>query len=99
MPQVQKAQEHPDHPEGGRQYGKFQIDIYTDGLLKNALPIVTTDPNKLEAQAKEHLGITSYHYVAGGAGERATMVSYTVRYNNVMVYKADLFAGCQSSRI
>ena len=78
MPQVQAVQEHPDHPKGGRQYGKFQTDIYSDGLLKNALPIVTTDPNKLEAQAKEHLGVTSYNYVAGGAGERATMVGHTV---------------------
>ena len=78
MPQVQGIQEHPEHPTGGRKYGKFQTDIYTDGLLKNAVPIVTTDPNKLEAQAKEHLGVTSYNYLAGGAGERATMVSHAL---------------------
>lgn len=44
-----------------------------NGLLKNILPTVTTDPNKLEEQAKKALGARSYNYVAGGAGERATM--------------------------
>ena len=44
-----------------------------DGLKKNKLPSVTTDPNKLEEQARHHLGARSYNYVAGGAGERATM--------------------------
>lgn len=34
---------------------------------------MTTNPNKLEEQAKEYLGITSFNYVAGGAGEKATM--------------------------
>ena len=35
--------------------------------------MVTVDPNKLEEQAKAHLGIQSFNYVAGGAGEGATM--------------------------
>lgn len=34
---------------------------------------MTTDPNKLENQAKEHLGVRAFNYVAGGAGEKATM--------------------------
>jgi isopentenyl diphosphate isomerase/L-lactate dehydrogenase-like FMN-dependent dehydrogenase len=42
-------------------------------MLNNIFPAVTTDPNKLEAQAKEALPRKSYNYVAGGAGERATM--------------------------
>jgi len=75
MPQIQYPQDHPEAEDGGRQYGKFQNEIYYDGLLKNTLPTVTTDPNKLEAQAQEHLGVTSFNYVAGGAGEKATMVS------------------------
>ena len=37
------------------------------------MPTVTTDPNKLEEQAKIHLGARSFNYVAGGAGEKATM--------------------------
>ena len=75
MPQIQHPKDYPEAEKGGRQYGKFQNEIYYDGIVKNAMPTVTTDPNKLEAQAKEHLGVTSYNYVAGGAGEKATMVS------------------------
>ncbi len=48
-------------------------EIYRDGLLNNRLPTVTTDPNKLEDQARTHLGARSFNYVAGGAGEKATM--------------------------
>lgn len=53
---IPKVQKHPDLPEGGRKYGAFQTEIYTDGLLKNRLPTVTTDPNKIGQQAREHLG-------------------------------------------
>ncbi|KAL8949607.1 MAG: hypothetical protein Q9222_004292 [Ikaeria aurantiellina] len=70
MPRVQ---EHPERPEGGRKYGAFQTEIYANGILNNKLPIVTTDPNKLEEQAKRYLGERSFNYVAGGAGEKATM--------------------------
>ena len=42
-------------------------------MLHNIMPTVTTNPNKLEDQAKEVLPRKSYNYVAGGAGERATM--------------------------
>ncbi|KAI4115184.1 MAG: hypothetical protein LQ345_004164 [Seirophora villosa] len=70
MPRVQ---EHPEHPEGGRKYGGHQMEIYRDGILHNRLPTVTCDPNKLEEQAKKFLGARSFNYVAGGAGERATM--------------------------
>lgn len=56
-----------------RKYGAFQNQIYQDGMYYNHLPKITTDPNKLEAQAKEHLKLPAYNYVAGGAGERATM--------------------------
>ncbi|KAL8655089.1 MAG: hypothetical protein Q9210_001110 [Variospora velana] len=70
MPRVQ---EHPEHPEGGRKYGAHQMEIYRDGILHNRLPTVTCDSNKLEAQAKKFLGARSFNYVAGGAGERATM--------------------------
>lgn len=44
-----------------------------DGMFMQRLPIVTTDPNKLEAHAKSILKPTAFNYVAGGAGERATM--------------------------
>lgn len=42
-------------------------------MLHQRLPLVTTDPNKLEEQAKSILKPTAYNYVAGGAGERATI--------------------------
>ena len=42
-------------------------------MLKNRSPSMTTDPNQLEAQAKKHLGVKSFNYVSGGAGEKATM--------------------------
>lgn len=69
MPGVQD----PPDAEAPRKYGAYQSEIYTNGLLRNILPTVTTDPNKLEEQAKKALGSKSYNYVAGGAGERATM--------------------------
>lgn len=42
-------------------------------MFENRLQPVTTDPNKLEAQAESILKSTAFNYVAGGAGERATM--------------------------
>jgi lactate 2-monooxygenase len=42
-------------------------------MFKQRLPIVTSDPNKLENHAKSVLKPTAFNYVAGGAGERATM--------------------------
>ncbi|KAK5148538.1 hypothetical protein LTR04_000619 [Oleoguttula sp. CCFEE 6159] len=60
------------HPKA-RNYGAYQSEIYAHGMFNNILPTVTMDPNKLEEQAKKNLGSRSYNYVAGGAGERATM--------------------------
>jgi isopentenyl diphosphate isomerase/L-lactate dehydrogenase-like FMN-dependent dehydrogenase len=42
-------------------------------MFKQRLPIVTTNPNNLEDHAKSILKPTAFNYVAGGAGERATM--------------------------
>lgn len=41
--------------------------------MQGLRPQVTTDFNKLENQAKQKMSETAYSYVAGGAGERATM--------------------------
>lgn len=60
------------HPKA-RNYGAFQSEIYSKGMFHGILPSVTTDPNKLEAQAAKVMSSRSYAYVAGGAGERATM--------------------------
>jgi len=56
-------------------YGSYQTEIYGKGALMGILPGVTTDPRQLEEQARESLGIRSFNYVAGGAGEKATMDS------------------------
>ncbi|GAT18743.1 oxidoreductase [Aspergillus luchuensis] len=56
-------------------YGDYQTEIYGRGALTGVLPNVTTDPRLLEAQAKKALGERSFNYVAGGAGEKATMDS------------------------
>ncbi|RAL63239.1 hypothetical protein DID88_004317 [Monilinia fructigena] len=56
-----------------RKYGAFQNEIYREGMFANNTPAVTTNPNKLEEQARSKLSATSYNYVAGGAGEGATM--------------------------
>lgn len=42
-------------------------------MYDNVVPTVTTNPNKLEEQAKEAMNRRSYNYVGGGAGEGATM--------------------------
>lgn len=56
-------------------------------MLKNKLPIVTTDPNRLEEQAKKYLGARSFNYVAGGAGEKATMDANRLAFRQ---WKAEL---------
>jgi lactate 2-monooxygenase len=58
---------------GNRKYGAFQNEIYYAGMMHGILPFVTTDPNKLEEQARSKLTPRAFNYVAGGAGERATM--------------------------
>ncbi|KAL9602025.1 MAG: hypothetical protein Q9219_002134 [cf. Caloplaca sp. 3 TL-2023] len=92
MPRVQ---EHPEHPEGGRKYGAFQTEIYKNGILNNKLPTVTTDPNKLEQQARHHLGARSFNYVSGGAGERATMDANRLAFRQwkVGIFSAPFRAG------
>lgn len=44
-------------------------------MFENVLPHITTDPNKLEQQARTTMPSRSFAYVSGGAGERATMDS------------------------
>lgn len=65
-----------------------------DGFLNNKKPTVTTDPNKLQAQARKHLGDRSYDYVAGGAGEKATMDANRLAFRQ---WKVCCFRLCSSS--
>ncbi|KAK0666240.1 FMN-dependent dehydrogenase-domain-containing protein [Cercophora samala] len=54
-------------------YGQYQIDLYFQALTAGKKPITTTDPNKLEQQAREAMSPQGFNYVFGGAGEQATM--------------------------
>ncbi|KAK4180412.1 FMN-dependent dehydrogenase [Triangularia setosa] len=54
-------------------YGQYQIDLYFQALTTGKKPITTTDPNKLEQQAREAMSPQGFNYVFGGAGEQATM--------------------------
>lgn len=66
--------ESPKKNEGeGKKYGAFQNEIYFQGMFLNKQVTVTTDPNKLEAQAKAAMNDKAYCYIGGGAGERATI--------------------------
>ena len=62
-----------DPPRFSRNYGAYQISIYAAGIQHNQLPAVTCDFSALEEQAKKCLNERAFKYVAGGAGERATM--------------------------
>lgn len=42
-------------------------------MMHGIRPTITKDPNKLEAEAKANMSASSYAYVAGAAGERATL--------------------------
>ena len=59
--------------EGRQGYGAFQNNIYREGYLHSRIPLVTTSPTNLEAQAKRHLGDGAFNYVAGGAGDNSRM--------------------------
>lgn len=56
-------------------YGAYQDEIYRVGLVQGRLPVVTTNPNRLEAQFKSALPSGPYNFISGGAGEGATMVA------------------------
>ena len=70
MASISEVQDPGSH---AKKYGAYQNEVYRAGMFRNIMPTVTKDPNKLEAQAKSTMPSKSYAYIAGGAGERATM--------------------------
>ena len=54
-------------------FGKYQNEIYFKGMFHDSRPTVTCNPNKLEEQARAVMKDTAFTYIAGGAGEKATM--------------------------
>lgn len=67
-------------------YGAYQTEIYGKGAMMGLLPNVTTDPRRLEEQAEKALGARSFNYVAGGAGEKATMDSNRLAFRQWKLY-------------
>lgn len=59
--------------DGNLPYSSYAVSIYQNGIIAGQLPVVTTDPNGLEAQAKATMDRDSFGYVFGGAGEMSTM--------------------------
>ena len=67
-------------PDGhlSSRHGPWHVSIFSlthpcADLALQSRPQVTTDPNKLEEQAKAKMSELAYSFVGGGAGERATM--------------------------
>ncbi|CAN8099501.1 unnamed protein product [Discula destructiva] len=54
-------------------YRNYQVELYKNGALLDEPPVVTTNPNKLEQQAREAMPSGPFGYIYGGAGEGATM--------------------------
>ncbi|TEA15084.1 putative lactate 2-monooxygenase [Colletotrichum sidae] len=67
------ADSEDDGPSGRPVYSSYAVSIYQNGIMTGQLPIVTTDPNGLQAQAKKAMGKGPFNYVIGGAGEMSTM--------------------------
>jgi lactate 2-monooxygenase len=63
------SSEAPQAPRRLQSYGSYQFEL----LTKGGVPSVTTDPNKLEAQAKQKMPPKAFGFLAGGSGERATL--------------------------
>ncbi|KAL2018946.1 hypothetical protein VTK56DRAFT_10240 [Thermocarpiscus australiensis] len=54
-------------------YGQYQFDLYAQAIIGGKKPIVTTNPNKLEEDAKKAMTPEGFNYVLGGAGEQSTV--------------------------
>lgn len=70
----QPAPESPaaDTPPKPRSYVGYQSEIFRNGFM-GSVPVVTTDPKKLEAQAQSKMTAKSFGFLAGGSGEGATL--------------------------
>lgn len=59
----------PDRPP----YAQYQIELYARAIMAGERAPTTTDPAKLEEQARGAMSPQGFGYVFGGAGEQATM--------------------------
>jgi hypothetical protein len=76
----------PTLPTMSENYGSYQTEIYGKGALMGIAPKVTTDPRLLEEQAQKALGVNAFNYVAGGAGEKATMDANRLAFRQWKMY-------------
>ncbi|KAL7798532.1 FMN-dependent dehydrogenase [Trichoderma ceciliae] len=58
---------------GPQPYAAYLQTVVRKGLLEGELPIVTTNPNWLEEEARQKMPKEGFDYIIGGAGESATM--------------------------
>jgi lactate 2-monooxygenase len=68
------------------EYGAYQRTIYTDGMQNNVRPVITTDLRHLEKQARKVMHPRAFNYIAGGAGEKATMDSNRLAFRQWKLY-------------
>jgi isopentenyl diphosphate isomerase/L-lactate dehydrogenase-like FMN-dependent dehydrogenase len=61
--------------EGRPPYAHYQISIYARAILTGEQVPTTTDPAKLEEQARSTMPAQGFGYVFGGAGEQSTMAA------------------------
>ncbi|TID16882.1 L-lactate dehydrogenase (cytochrome) [Venturia nashicola] len=61
-----------DSPPKAQSYLGYQGEIFSKGFM-GSVPVVTTDPNKLEAQAKSKMTAKAFGFLACGSGEGATL--------------------------
>jgi lactate 2-monooxygenase len=62
----------------------WQKQIYLDGFA-GKLPIIPTDPARLESSAKAVMSPKAFAYVAGGAGEEVTIKLNRSAFNSVLI--------------
>ncbi|PHH60083.1 hypothetical protein CDD81_2127 [Ophiocordyceps australis] len=67
------APEVDEPPRSDINYSQHVSNVIGRGVLGGELPVITTDPNKLEAEAKKKMNKQGFDYIRGGAGESATM--------------------------
>ncbi|TWU74459.1 hypothetical protein ED733_004743 [Metarhizium rileyi] len=54
-------------------YAQYLKSLLEKGILQGTPPVVTTNPNSLEEQAKKVMPKKGWEYIKGGAGEASTM--------------------------
>lgn len=78
-------------------YKDRQNSIYEDGMFFSRLPMVTTDPTKLEEQARQCMTSRSFDFVSGGAGEKSTMVANRLAFRQWKVSTIKVRVRCSTT--